>query len=436
MDRRRGLQPATPRPPLETVAEMPRLTVVVPSHNRRLAVQRLLDALSRQTASPSTFDAIVVVDGSSDGTAEALRGRAFPYPLQIVEQASLGPAAARNEGARRASGRVLLFLDDDMEPSADVVAAHLTLHADADDRIGIGALTPIVDGDSLFAKILRYWWTDMQEAIHRPGHRFSFKDLLSGHFSIARARFGTLAGFDTRLRCHEDYEMGFRAIQAGMEFRVARGAATLHHDDSTVDKVFRRKFDEGVADVALAHRHPALIKGLPFAWEGHASRKKRALRRVAWSASTAADALARSMQRMLPLYEAASLRFRWRALLEALLDYWYWRGVADVLHHPSRLHALLASAPAAPAPMTVDLAAGIEAAAAQLDGFRPAAARLVYGHDTVITIPAYPGYEALRGAHLRPLLARWCPVPYLEVAAHHREIPGVLLPLVARLESP
>lgn len=418
------------------MTEMHALTVVVPTHNRRLAVQRLLEALSRQTAPPSTFDAVVVVDGSSDGTAETLRARAFPYRLEVVEQSSLGPAVARNEGAKRASGRILLFLDDDMEPSADVVTAHLALHADTDDRIGIGALTPVVDGDSLFAKILRYWWTDMQEVIHRPGHRFSFKDLLSGHFSIARARFGALSGFDASLRCHEDYEIGFRAIQAGMAFHVPRDAETRHHDDSTIDKVLRRKREEGVADVGLAHRHPALTLGLPLAWQGHVSRKKRSLRQMAWSASTAADAFARSMQRTLPVYEATSLRFRWRAMLEALLDYWYWRGVADVLHHPGRLHALLAAAPAAPAPVTVDLAAGLEAAEAQLDEFRPAAARLVFGDEVVTTIPAYPGYEAMRGAHLRPLLARWCPVPYLEAAARHGEIPGALLPLIAGLDTP
>ena len=84
--------------------------------------------------------------------------------------------------------------------------------------------------------------------------------------------------------------------------------------------------------------------------------------------------------------------------------------------------------------MTVDLASGIVAAEAQLDEFRPGAARLVYGLDSVTTIPAYPGYEPLRGAHLRPLLARWCPVPYLEVAARRGEVPRAFLPLVTGLE--
>jgi len=434
MGRGPGLRPAGFRRTSAAVIDRQKVTVVVPTHNRRAAVLRLLEALAMQTASPATFHAVVVVDGSTDDTAEALRARTFPFPLEVVQQPALGPAAARNEGARRAAGRILLFLDDDVQPDAQVIAAHLALHAEAENRVGIGMLPPVAEGDALFPKILRFWWMRMQETLLRSGHRFSFKDLLSGHFSIARSRFDALGGFDPALRCHEDYELGFRAIQAGMDFRVARGTRAFHHDDTTIEKVFRRKLEEGMADVALGRRHPALVGGLPFAWEGHTSRKKRALIRAAWSASTAGDAVARSLQGTLPMYEAASLRFRWRRLLEALLDYWYWRGIAAVLHRPGELRALLATAPKAPEPLTVDLAPTIAAAEAALDEHRPAAARLRLGDEPVATIPAYAGYERLRGAHLRPLLARWCSMPYLQAAARRGQIPEAFLPLPRTLD--
>ena len=83
--------------------------------------------------------------------------------------------------------------------------------------------------------------------------------------------------------------------------------------------------------------------------------------------------------------------------------------------------------------MTVDLSAGIAAAEANLDRHRPAAARLVLGDDCIATIPAYAGYEPLRGVHLRPLLARWCPVPYLHAARRHAQIPPLLASLVDRV---
>ena len=411
------------------------LTVVVPTHNRREAVLRLLDALTRQDVPPSTFQVVVAVDGSTDDTTQALQQRAYPFCLDVLDRPSQGPAAARNEGARRAAGRILLFLDDDVQPDAHLVSAHLALHAESTNIIGIGLLTPVVETESLFGRILRYWWTMMQESISGPGHRFSFKDLLSGHFSIERTRFDELGGFDATLRCHEDYEFGFRALQAGMDFRFAAGTDAFHHDDSTMDKALRRKFEEGVADVVLGRRYPALVDGLPFAWQGRTSRKERVARKVAWSAPRLGDVLAWIMQRALPVFEAASLRFRWRAVLELLLDYWYWRGVAAVLHRPDELRALLAKATPGPAPMTVDLASGFVAAEAVLDAHRPAAAHLVIGEDLVATVPAYAGYERLRGAHLRPLLARWCDLSYLAVAARHGRIPEALVPLARRFEG-
>jgi len=417
------------------VTDTPLLTVVVPTHDRREAVLRLLDALAHQDVPPSTFQVVVAIDGSTDGTAQALRQRVDPFGLIVLDRPSQGPAAARNEGARHAAGRILLFLDDDVRPDAHLVSAHLALHAESTEAIGIGLLTPVVDTDSLFGKILRYWWTMMQESILSRGHRFSFKDLLSGHFSIARTRFDDLGGFDSNLRCHEDYEFGFRGLQAGMDFRYVAGTDAFHHDDTTIEKALRRKVEEGMADVALGRRHPALVNGLPFAWQGRTSRKERVFRKIAWFAPRTGDLLARTLLHSLAVFEAASLRFRWRAVLELLLDYWYWRGVATVLHHPDNLRALLATAAPDPAPMTVDLASGFAAAEAVLDEHRPAAAHLVIGKDLVATVPAYAGYERLRGAHLRPLLARWCDLSYLSVAERHGRMPETLVLLARRFEG-
>ena len=415
------------------MSDDPMVSVVVPTRNRRAAMQRLLHALSLQRVPSSSFEVVVAVDGSSDDTAQALRNCQWPFRLEVIELPASGPGNARNQGARRARGRVLLFLDDDVEPNGATVAAHAALHASTDTRVGIGMLPPAVASDSMFSSILRFWWSSMQEIVCHPGHRFSFKDLLSGHFSMVRSRFDALGGFDTGLRCHEDYELGFRAIQAGLEFTVAVGAEARHHDDSTIDKVMRRKFDEGVADVALGRRYRDLVRGLPLAWEGRTSRRRQALRRLAWTRSSAGDALARAMQRLLPVYEAASLRFRWRIVVEALLEYWYWRGVASTLRHPAALEQLLATASPEPPAMSVDLSSGIAAAEAILDRHRPSAARLMLGDDTIATVPAYAGYEPLRGVHLRPLLARWCHVPYLHAAGRHGQIPPLLVSLVGQV---
>ena len=93
----------------------PKLSVVVPTRNRReVLIPRTLPAMFSQDVPVEDFEIIVVVDGSTDGTAQALSELQPPCSLRIIEQANRGPSAARNNGIRAALGDLLLFIDDDV----------------------------------------------------------------------------------------------------------------------------------------------------------------------------------------------------------------------------------------------------------------------------------------------------------------------------------
>ena len=63
----------------------PLISVVVPTRNRRESLQRLLRALASDATSPP-FEVVAVDDGSTDGTAGALRQLRPPYPLTFIER--------------------------------------------------------------------------------------------------------------------------------------------------------------------------------------------------------------------------------------------------------------------------------------------------------------------------------------------------------------
>src|SRR3954447_9858508 len=112
-------------------ADATRFSVVIPTYQRRDLVVANVAAFERQAF--EDFEVVVVVDGSTDGTAAALRGLRPAFPLTGPCQANEGRAAAVNAGARRARGEVLLFLDDDMEPDPLLLAEHeRSLRAGAD----------------------------------------------------------------------------------------------------------------------------------------------------------------------------------------------------------------------------------------------------------------------------------------------------------------
>ena len=140
------------------------VTIVVPTHNRVTALMRLLRSLEHQMPLEGGFEVVVVDDGSADGTAAAVSAINWSFPLIVHEQVPSGPAAARNAGAARAAGDILLFLDDDMEPMPEVVRAHAMLHSEYPNSVGIGDLQPAVTAGGYFGTIIvRGWWHTMNE---------------------------------------------------------------------------------------------------------------------------------------------------------------------------------------------------------------------------------------------------------------------------------
>jgi GT2 family glycosyltransferase len=86
----------------------PAASVIVVTRDRREELALALDSLAAQQGS---FEVVVVDDGSRDGTWEMLLRRRGV--VAIRRDAAGGPGVARNDGAKRARGHVLVFLDSD-----------------------------------------------------------------------------------------------------------------------------------------------------------------------------------------------------------------------------------------------------------------------------------------------------------------------------------
>jgi len=88
-----------------------KISVVVPTYNRRDLLKRALLSVYSQTSLPA--EVAVIDDGSTDGTEDMLR-REFPQ-VSYYHQENLGVSAARNLGIQQTTGGWLAFLDSDDE---------------------------------------------------------------------------------------------------------------------------------------------------------------------------------------------------------------------------------------------------------------------------------------------------------------------------------
>ncbi|HZF07962.1 MAG TPA: glycosyltransferase family A protein [Thermoanaerobaculia bacterium] len=109
----------------------PRVSVVIPTHNRAHLLPATLESVLGQTE--SDLEGIVVDDGSTDGTAAAVSAirAGDPRLVYLPLPRSGNLARVRNAGVARARGELIAFLDSDdlLEPEAlaayrAVLAAH------------------------------------------------------------------------------------------------------------------------------------------------------------------------------------------------------------------------------------------------------------------------------------------------------------------------
>jgi glycosyltransferase involved in cell wall biosynthesis len=90
-----------------------RLVIVIPVRNQRAEIGETLTALAA-AVEQSSFDAQVVVvdDGSTDGTADAVRGwSGGTVPVRLIEQANAGRFAARLRGLQAVDAEYALLMD-------------------------------------------------------------------------------------------------------------------------------------------------------------------------------------------------------------------------------------------------------------------------------------------------------------------------------------
>ena len=400
----------------------PQASVVIATFNRADTVVRTLTALARQSVAAGTFEVVLVPDGCTDDTVARASAMELPYPLTIVEQENGGPALARNTGARSARAELLIFLDDDIDAAPGFVASHLARHRNAvrHPLVVIGYLpTRLATQSGLYASALRGWWEAIFDRMAEPGHRFTYRDLLSGNFSLPAALFRQLGGFETELRCHEDYELGYRLIEAGACFGFSREASGVHEERTDFARSLRRQYDEGVANVWLARRYPPLTRTLRLG-NFHWSRISRLAQRLAFTSPGLAALLAGVTHLILGLADRLRLRRVWRRLSDLLLMHNYWRGVVAGADGRAELLRLIAASEQSfkddHAPLVINLQDGVDAAEQVLDTKRPHGIVLKWGRTLVGTVPWAPGREQLHAGHLRPLLCREFADEYLHAA--------------------
>lgn len=210
------------------------VSVIVPSYNCSEYIAETLGSLCAQ--SYSCWEAIVVDDGSVDGTEDIVRViSSADSRVRYVFQSNSGVSAARNYGIRLAKGQYILFLDADDLITPNVLRAHVEnfkrnpglgvscvgaqyfAHGSPGRRYsdyslrrsGVGGNRCFGGGDVVFPAFIRENCLPLQSAM------------------FCAALIGKVGFFDESMRALEDWEYVLRSIVSGAEILSANEASAL-----------------------------------------------------------------------------------------------------------------------------------------------------------------------------------------------------------------
>lgn len=140
--------------------DSPTVSVLIPTKNRPVCLERVVQLLLSQTVLP---DQIVIVDQSvadeSRRRVEALLAEGSSRRTSVRvdymhDRAIPGAAVARNRAMSAAEGIVWLFLDDDMEPEADFIEQLLTVYRESP---AVGGVSGIITNYARPSLAFRVW---------------------------------------------------------------------------------------------------------------------------------------------------------------------------------------------------------------------------------------------------------------------------------------
>jgi GT2 family glycosyltransferase len=231
------------------------LSIVIPTYNRKDCLVAVLDRLGACRREGFTTETIVVDDGSTDGSADAVSGR---DDIVLIRQKNSGPATARNRGAGEARGRFVLFLGDDIIADHNLLTVHMAALREDPKAAVLGYVTwdPAIR-ITPFMRYLTEKGIQFDFANIKDPERVSPEYFYTANISLARSWLME-EPFDPAFpwACVEDIELAFRLVKKGLRIIYRPEASGLHRHDISFKSYLRRCGQSGKSTVIFQNKHP------------------------------------------------------------------------------------------------------------------------------------------------------------------------------------
>jgi GT2 family glycosyltransferase len=221
--------------------------MIIPAYNAESTLAECLTRIFESTY--EVLEVVLIDDGSTDGTREI----AARFTVRLVStEGRVGPAAARNLGARVAEGDILFFIDTDVMLRPDSIERLVRRFAAGDVDAVCGVQAVETRHRDLFSQYKNLWirWTYLRLTGEVPL-------FYTTAAAILRAAFWQAGGFDAGYTTPslEDTAFGQTLARLGIRVRVQPDLEVEHVKRYSVASLLRTDFRRAVALARLKLRH-------------------------------------------------------------------------------------------------------------------------------------------------------------------------------------
>jgi glycosyltransferase involved in cell wall biosynthesis len=244
-------------------------SIVIPTYNRPDRLRTCLESIAKIEYPKANFETIVVDDGSKMPLDPIVVPFKTLLNLKLLRQENAGPASARNQGAAIATGKFIVFTDDDCLPTTNwlsILAAEFQSHPQA----LIGGKTLNALPENVYSTASQLLIDYLYEYYNNGEATANF--FASNNFALPVEKFRSIAGFDTTfpLAAGEDREFCDRWLDRGGMLVYAPQAQVYHAHQLTLKTFWRQHFNYGRGAFyfhqARAHRRQDKISVEPLSF--------------------------------------------------------------------------------------------------------------------------------------------------------------------------
>ena len=214
----------------------PKVSILIPTHNRAASLKRLLDSLEASAALEEIpLEIIVINDHSTDTTSQVLMdimAEDRRFRIIVLEQPKRGKSWALNLGLGHVTGSLVLLLDDDVSVDKFCVAEHVAAYKDGSFDAVQGRVLAGLDPKGQPADMARLREYNIPTVDHGDAS-CEVRGFTGTNISLKREVFEKAGLFDTRLGpgasgFSEDTEYSRRIRDNGFKIGYAPKAIIYH----------------------------------------------------------------------------------------------------------------------------------------------------------------------------------------------------------------